>query len=311
MPTVIAQTNSQNLELLQANVSLFMIQNRDTDLNIISDNALVPLVGPAGVSDGTGGDVSSDISIYTVRKGDTISQIAEMFGVSVDTIRWSNDIKVGQKLAEGEVLVIPPVSGLIHTVTKGQTVNSIAKLYKIDASEITGFNDIPEDGKLEIGDELIVPDGKIIEKANPAKTTPNTKTKSTTKTYAGKDLGGYFTNPVPQYVKKTQGLHGHNGIDLAAPKGTPIVSAADGIVTLARSSGYNGGYGLMIIIKHPNGTETLYGHLSKLNTHTGAQVSKGQVIGYMGSTGRSTGSHLHYEIHGARNSAADLPVFNK
>ena len=120
-----------------------------------------------------------------------------------------------------------------------------------------------------------------------------------------KTLVGYFINPVPGYKRISQRLHGNNGVDLAAPTGTEIVASASGTVLLARN-GYNGGYGNMVIIKHPNGTQTLYAHQSKITTSTGDRVSQGQTIGYVGSTGRSTGPHLHYEIHGARNNALDL-----
>ena len=317
--------NSQNVELLQANVSQASIIQEKQDkknkvnkensivenknISILSENALLASTGPAGVSDGTDEDTFGDISVYVVRKGDSLAQIAEMFEVTSDTIRWSNDIKAGEKLKEGDILLIPPVSGVIHTVAKGQTLKTIAKLYKVEVADITGFNDISEDSKLEIGDELIIPDGEKTE-SNPTKITPNVKNKDYYKKYAGNDLGGYFTNPVPQYVKRTQGIHGKNGTDLAAPIGTPIVAAAGGTVLLARN-GWNGAYGNMVIIKHPNGTETLYAHLSKIATHTGNSVSKGEIIGYMGSTGRSTGSHLHFEVHGAKNFTIDLPIFRK
>jgi len=162
---------------------------------------------------------------------------------------------------------------------------------------------------LAVGDELIIPDGEIANDnstSNKKDTKPSTKSKTPAKKYTGKNLDGYFMNPLPQYVRRSQGSHGKGATDLAAPTGTPIVAAAAGKVLLARN-GYNGGYGNMVIINHPNGTQTLYGHMSKLGTSTGAQVSKGEVIGYVGSTGHSTGPHVHFEVHGARNPTIDLP----
>jgi len=245
-----------------------------------------------------------------VRKDDSIAKIADMFDVSANTIRWANDIKVGEKLKEGDVLIILPVSGVKHVVTKGQTLKSIAQKYKVDITDIAGFNGIPEDAKLAVGDELIIPDGTLSSEDGGSKT--NTKAKTTTskdKNYAVKhpvqDLGGYYTNPVPEYVRRSQGIHANNGVDLAAPTGTPIVAAANGKVIFARV-GNNGGYGNMVIISHPNGTETLYGHMSKIASNSGDQVSKGEIIGYVGSTGHSTGPHLHYEVHGAKNNAIGL-----
>jgi len=313
--------NSQSIGLLQANVSSAKIiedkKNKNSkdkntkidetkEVSIADENSLLPSTGPLGVSDGTDeGTAYDQINVYVVRKNDSISQIATMFDVSVDTIRWSNDIKPGQKLNEGDILLIPPVSGVIHTVAKGQTLNSIAKLYKVDVASISDFNDIGEDGKLEIGDELIIPDAEIKENT-PAKTNTKNKTRiDSYKKYAGNDLGGYFINPVPQYVRRSQGLHGNGGVDIAAPTGTQVLASAGGTVLLARY-GWNGAYGNFVIIRHPNGTETLYGHLSKIVTHTGASVEKGELIGNVGSTGRSTGPHLHFEVHGARNPTVDL-----
>lgn len=102
--------------------------------------------------------------------------------------------------------------------------------------------------------------------------------------------------------RRSQGPHGPGGrgIDMAAPTGTPIVAAASGTVLLSKG-GYSGGYGEMIVIQHANGTKTLYAHMSKRATTTGAKVSQGETIGYVGSTGRSTGPHLHFEVQGAKN----------
>jgi LysM repeat protein len=309
--------NSQSMDLLEANVSsssvIFDKKNKDNkdevdldkDVKIVADSALSPSSSPiGGASDYTidnGEPIYDQISVYKVRKGDTISQIATMFDVSVNTILWANDLKKGEKLVEGDTLFILPVSGVSHTVLKGQTLKSIAKKYNVDVSDITRLNGIAEDAKLMTGDELIIPNAEmlVIESDKP-KTSPTNIVKAPLKI-----LVGYFTNPVPNYKRKSQGLHGNNGIDLAAPTGTPIVASASGVVLLARK-GYNGGYGNMVIIKHPNGTQTVYGHMSKISTSTGNSVNQGELIGYVGSTGRSTGPHLHFEVRGARNPAADL-----
>ena len=315
------ETNSQNIGLLEANISsATIIQDKkdknskdekideNKEVSILSDNALLPATGPAGVSDGTdNGNISSDqISVYVVRKGDSIAQIADMFSVTSNTILWANNMKKGDKLVPGDVLIILPVTGVQVTVTKGQTLKSLATLYKVDVSDIAGFNSIASDAKLAIGDELIIPDAEMVDNGGDK---PNPKTPTKNKDYyikhPAQDLGGYFINPVPQYVRKSQGIHGNNGVDLAAPKGTPIVAAASGTVIFARAA-YNGGYGYMVMISHPNGTQTLYAHQSKIAAHVGDQVSKGEIIGYIGSTGHSTGPHLHFEVHGAKNLAVSL-----
>jgi LysM repeat protein len=307
---------------LQSNVSSVSVlggKNNNTDLssndNIISDNnALTPNIGPMGVSDGkdTPDPSTEDTSVYVVRQGDSLAAIAKMFGVSVDTILWANDMKTGDKLTPGDVLLILPISGLEHTVVKGQTLQSIAKLYKVDVNDIIQNNDITLDTPLAIGDTLIIPNAsKSEESGTPVKDTKASATKDNQyyQNHPIKNLAGYYVNPVPGY-RKSQGIHDKNAIDMAIAKGTSVHAAASGTVTLARL-GYNGGFGGLVIISHPNGTETLYAHLSKLSTYTGEKVSQGEVIASSGGVpgtpyaGHTTGAHLHFEVHGARNPGAD------
>lgn len=316
-------SNSQNIALLEANVSSASIFQEKAEksvkkdeatidpaqnINIVSDNALLPSVGTLSATGGTDAEADiSDISVYVIRKGDSLSQIADMYGVSVNTILWANDMKKGQKLVEGDTIIILPVSGVKHIVTKGQTLKSLASLYKVDILTITSFNGISEDEKLAVGDELIIPEAEM-PNDDVQGTTPK-KSSGSGGVYATgslKNISGYFINPVPELKRKSQGLHGpgNRGVDLAAPTGTRILASASGTVLLART-GYNGGYGNMVIIQHPNGTKTLYGHMSKIATHNGAQVSQGEVIGYVGSTGRSTGPHLHFEVFNAKNPGSD------
>jgi murein DD-endopeptidase MepM/ murein hydrolase activator NlpD len=111
---------------------------------------------------------------------------------------------------------------------------------------------------------------------------------------------GYFTHPLPG-SRKTQNIHGFNGTDWGAPKGTPILAAASGKVIVAKYSGYSGGYGQYVVIEHDNGTQTLYAHASKVLVSVGDEVKQGETIALVGSTGRSTGNHLHFEVRGAMN----------
>lgn len=303
-----SEKNSQTMDLLQANVSpSSSTDTNNTPLHIDSEVALSSTIGPMGVSDGKDLDASTlETSVYVVRQGDSISAIAQMFDVSINTILWANDMKKDDKLVPDDVLFILPISGLEHTVAKGQTLQSIAKLYKVDVTDIVQNNDITEDTKLAVGDTLMIPDAvKAEEGDKPVKDLGASiaKDKQYYEKHPVKNLAGYYVNPVPGY-RKSQGIHDKNAIDFAIAKGTPIHAAAAGKVTLART-GYNGGFGNLVIISHPNGTETLYAHQSKIATKTGAKVSQGEVIGYVGSTGRSTGPHLHFEVHGARNPGTD------
>jgi len=314
--------NSQTMNLLQANVlSIATFKDGKDDktksnqidinseVNIISDNALLPQTSSLGVSPSILDYFSDEVSVYVVRKGDSISQIADMFGVSVNTILVANDMKKGEKLVIGDVLFILPISGLEHTITKGQTLQSIAKLYKVDVSDIVLYNGITQDIKLAIGDELMIPGGEMADEGGDKPASNLSSAVSRDKNYYDihpiQNLAGYFINPLPT-GRKTQGLHGpgNRGIDIGAPKGTPIYASASGVVLIAKT-GWSGGYGTMVIIQHANGTKTLYAHMTKLGTSSGAEVSRGEIIGYVGSTGRSTGPHLHFEVFNARNPGTD------
>lgn len=236
------------------------------------------------------------ISTYTVQEGDTLSFIASDYGVSINTVIWANNLKNADAIRPGMELKIPPVTGVIHKVKKGDTVASIAKKYGVDGEKIVSFNSLPQNSELQIDDELIVPDGKI---STPA-TVPQ---QGTAKRFAYlPSLDGYFIQPATGY--NWGRIHGRNGVDVANSCGTPIYAAADGAITLAKSSGWNGGFGKFLKILHPNGTETLYAHASQLLASAGENVVRGQKIAVMGSTGRSTGCHVHFEVHGAKNPLA-------
>lgn len=312
--------NLQNMAILEPNTSAFsVLQNKNkkndeneikSDINIdISGNALLPSTNHiVTLGDEMGESYFDQISFYTVKSGDTLSQIAEMFDVSINTILWANDMKKGDKLIEGEVLLILPISGVKHTVIKGETLKSLAKKYNAEVIDIASFNGLVETDILAVGDELIIPGGEIFVDGPMVapKTTPSNKSYPKTPT---KNLAGYFINPAPGSIK-TQGIHGKNAVDLAAPIGTPIYAAASGVVVFAKV-GWNGAYGNMITIQHPNGTKTLYSHLSKISTKVGAKVSQGEMIGSVGNTGRvraakgGNGAHLHFEVYGAKNPGAD------
>lgn len=271
------------------------------DIQTSGGRALIAYGGPSGtITDVVGASHSDRISVYVVRKGDTLSDIASMFNVSVNTIIWANDLSSMRDVHPGDTLVILPISGIDHKVVKGDTLKSIAKKYHGDAGEIAQFNGIDEDSLLAIGTTIIVPGGEIV--APPAPTRiPGTTALRAPSRGGGVFLPGYYINPLPS-GRVTQGIHGWNGIDIGAARGTPIYAAASGTVVVVRSGGgWNGGYGNYIVIQHNNGTQTLYSHNSSNLVSTGQSVTQGQTIGYVGSSGRSTGTHLHFEVRGAAN----------
>ncbi len=305
--SVTASANSQTMTLLRAPINPAGNNGiGGPDITIVDDSALVAENGPAGTTaDEDNEKLSDKISIYVTRKGDTIAAIAKMFNVSENTVIWSNDLKRGSALKEGQTLTILPVTGIRHSVTSGETLASIVKLHKGDLAEVMQYNDLDEKSKLAIGTIIIIPDGEATPPptAAPKKKSVVAKIGQLVRNESAPTAGsGYFAKPVSGYTR-TQGLHGpqHNGVDLASYYGAPIYAAASGEVIISKDSGWNGGYGEYIVVDHPNGTQTLYAHLSETSVAVGAHVEQGQVIGSMGSTGKSTGTHLHFEVRGSQN----------
>lgn len=285
--------NSQNVALLAAAVNPDPNPAKGGgDITVVGGVALLAETGPEGTLANIEENQSGTISTYIVREGDTLSGIAKMFGVTTNTVRWANDISRGL-IRPGQTLIILPISGVQHTVGKGDTIRSIAKKYKADSNEIIQYNGLTEEAVLAVGDVILVPDGTI---APP----PLASRAAQLRGAGGPEYEGYYLRPIIN-GRKTQGLHGYNGIDLASYLGAPVLASAAGNVLIARSSSWNGGYGNYIVIAHGNGTQTLYAHLSRLAVFAGQNVVRGEIIGYMGSTGRSTGSHLHFEVRGAKN----------
>lgn len=280
-------------------------------LAISDGSALIPHTGPSG----TIADISSvtppdRISLYEVRSGDTLSEIADMFGVSVNTIIWANNLASARDVHPGDLLLILPVSGTQRTIVKGDTLQSIAKKYSADANEIAQYNGLDSSAPLAIGSTIIIPGGEIASPAPPTAPRGNSGSASR-EPYLGSSAPvqfGYYSNPLPGGII-TQGVHGWNGVDIGSARGTPVYAAANGIVIVARNNGgWNSGYGNYAVITHENGTQTLYSHMKNAVVSFGQSVSSGQVIGYVGMTGLATGPHLHFEVRGAANPLRNCRV---
>ena len=229
---------------------------------------------------------------YTVAEGDTVSSIAEKFGVGTDTVLWQNGLQKSDKIKPGQVLEILPVTGVSHKVRKGDTVYSIAKKYDVDPQQIVNFpfnaytND--ETFELAIAQTVIVPDGVMPEvKAAPRmrQITPDAGTVVASGAFVW-PAGGRITQNFVWY---------HKGLDIAN-KATPNILAADSGTIVVSGWPDNYGYGNRVVIDHGNGFRTLYGHMSRIFVVSGQTVNRGDAIGSMGSTGRSTGTHLHFEV---------------
>lgn len=229
---------------------------------------------------------------YTVQEGDTVSTVAEKFGISEDTVLWQNNLTAKGSIKVGQTLQILPASGISHKVQKGDTVYSIAKKYDSSAQAIVDFpyntfvND--ETFELAIGQTVIVPDG-----VRPAAVPAGPRFRQTTPDAGTVVASGSFVWPTSGSITQNFSWY-HPGVDIANRAAPNVIAADSGSVEYAGCIGW--GYGCYVILNHGNGYKTLYAHLSSYGVAVGQSVARGAVIGRMGSTGRSTGTHLHFEI---------------
>lgn len=260
------------------------------------------------------------IENYVVKDGDVIGSIAREYGVNVGTILWANKLTVNSLIKPGMTLKIPPVSGVLHTVAKNDTIDKLAKLYATDAEAIRKANTLT-DGQLSLGDELMIPGASPVNTSSPVATRQQSNVKADVpiSRITGKAVDVYQeitgkedSRPKPADIDDAAAttkllwptrLHQinqywgwkHTGLDIEGDYTDPIYASEDGVVTTA---GWNsGGYGMQIVIDHPNGFRTRYAHASKMFVKVGDKVKRGEVIAMVGTTGRSTGTHLHYEVY--------------
>lgn len=231
---------------------------------------------------------------YAVEDGDTIGTISEKFGISMNTVLWANNLRDNSTIRPGDKLVILPTSGALHKVKNGDTVATIAKYYSADAGKVLEFNALPDASDIKIGEYLIVPDGKVPPPApapRPALAARNVVRvpSSSIVPTSGKMLWPNGCSRITQYFSWY-----HSGVDIACSAGTPIRTAGDGVVS--RVQYLSSGYGHNVMIDHGGGIVTLYGHMTTIFVKAGDSVERGQEIGLEGSTGRSTGPHLHFEV---------------
>ncbi|MBI5414003.1 M23 family metallopeptidase [Candidatus Peregrinibacteria bacterium] len=240
----------------------------------------------------------TDIVYYEVEKGDTISSIAQKFGVTRRTISESNEMGNSNYLKTGQILKVIAVNGLVHTVKKGESVKKIAAKYSVKEEDIIAQNKLEASEELSEGADLIVPGAKMPEPPpRIVVTQPKYPTGIPGDPSSEVAANGKLIWPTAGTI--TQKFHsGHYGYDIANRSGGNIYAAADGVVEKA-AYGWNGGYGNEVIIDHGNGMKTLYGHNRELYVSVGQTVSQGQVISAMGNTGRVygvTGTHCHFEV---------------
>lgn len=234
---------------------------------------------------------------YTVQDGDTVASIALEFDLNPQTVLGANDLGTRGFIKPGQTLRILPVDGIIYKVKKGDNLSSVAKKFKAEPEKIIEMNRMADASDLTVGMELILPDGILPPPPAPPAPTRLANIRdifdaptSNAKPSTSRLLWPAAVRRITQYFKGSR----HTGVDIGGPIGTPIYAAEAGTVIY---SGWNtGGYGNMIIIDHGRGLFTRYGHGSKLLARVGDTVERGKPIMLMGSTGRSTGPHLHFEV---------------
>jgi murein DD-endopeptidase MepM/ murein hydrolase activator NlpD len=233
---------------------------------------------PKGASIGT-----LRLARYTIQQGDTLSLIAQRFGLTMDSLISFNGIQDARSLKVGGVLAVPNASGLKYRVRRGDSLEGIAKRFGIALNEILDWNS-QESSLIRPGQELFIPNARLSEQE------------------LNRVFGRLFILPARGRLSSRFGVRGdpitglsrfHNGIDLAGAIGTPVVAAMSGKVIML---GFNPNFGRYIILSHPEAFQTLYGHLDSFLVRKGQRVKQGEAIGLMGNSGYSTGSHLHFSI---------------
>jgi murein DD-endopeptidase MepM/ murein hydrolase activator NlpD len=242
-----------------------------------------------------------EIIEHVVAEGETISSIAQRYGLRQETIFWANNLTESSKIREGQVLEILPVDGVRHKVTRGETIFSIGKKYGLDGSQVQMIVDYPfneflndETFELVVGQFLMVPEGEKIAVKLPSNVTSPTRFGTLTPDAGTVSALGSFIWPASGGITQSYSFY-HKAIDIANRGAGPILAADAGLVVTAGWPD-SSGYGNRVILDHGNGYVTLYAHLSTVQVVAGQRVKRGDVLGQMGSTGRSTGTHLHFEI---------------
>ena len=240
-------------------------------------------------------------------EGDTVSSIAAKFGVSIDTIVWENDLKSVDSIKPKQILKILPEVGIRHVVKRGETVYSVAKKYQAGPQAIIDypFNTFADDEVFSLiaGQELFIPEG-----IKPKQIVVDTQRYLvvTVAPIPGVQGEGNFMWPTSGKISQRYSWY-HRAVDVASGGGPDILASQGGTVVTA---GWGGGYGNMVVIDHGNGYSTLYGHMrtGTVVVTAGQRVVQGQKLGIMGSTGRSTGPHLHFEVTSPQGKVDPMTV---
>jgi len=268
-------------------------QNIEENKSLVLGNEGSALIKPEINPMQANQEYRDELTTYVVREGDTVGSIAEDFDVSEQTIMWANNLNKYSIIRPGQTLQILPINGISYKVVKGDNLAKIATKFKANISKIIEFNKLADQSDINVGDVLIIPEGQPY--YPPIQPTQLGSFRQIFQEPAAEPLGeGKMLWPngcrrITQYFS----WH-HTGVDIACQAGTSIKAADDGKVFLVEYK--NTGYGHSVRIDHGAGKTTVYGHMTTIFVTVGETVKRGQVIGLEGSTGHSTGPHLHFEV---------------
>jgi len=235
----------------------------------------------------------ADAAVYEVQHGDTLSRIAARYSIRVSTIKNVNRLS-SDAIRPGQKLTILPVDGVVYSAKEGDSLSEIARRFRVEPEEIARQNKLDAGQNLD-GLELIIPGGKPLQPIRPTVVPVSSR-------FATAEVYGDSAPVAGQLLRPCSGVYTqyfswrHRGLDIADRSAPTVFAASGGVVVEAKASGWNGGYGQTVVVDHGGGFLTRYAHFQKVFVAEGDRVVSGQALGKMGSTGRSTGTHLHFEV---------------
>lgn len=244
----------------------------------------------------------SEVLKHEVESGETLGEIAERYGITTSTLLWANDLTSKDYIKPGQVLNIPPVSGIMYTIASGDSLDGIIKKYQGDKEKTIALNQIGTDELLPVGKEIVIADGipytpPVVAHDPTVAVNYQNFTSIFTPSYKPSVTGGKLNWPVGcRNNLTTYWGHPNRARDIACSYGTPIYAAESGTAYISFSGSWGHGYGNTIDIRSANGLMTRYAHMSSFNVNSGQYVNRGDVIGFVGMTGRTSGPHLHFEV---------------
>jgi len=233
------------------------------------------------------------VEYYVVQQGDTVSTIAEQYGVSTNTILWENQLGEKDYIKPGDKLTILPMSGVSHQVKKNDTLASLAKKYGVESDTIIEYNKLASADAISVDQILIIPGGRAPEIVQPKTTSLDKYLGGTVPPPARVAASDKMLWPTPSHKINQYYTWRHHGVDIDGTTSSPVYAAESGRIS---NVGWGSGYGLHVIIDHGGGKKTVYAHFSKAFVSAGQSVNKGDTIGMQGCTGWCTGTHLHFEV---------------